>query len=95
MDDEQRPTPSGGGREPWLPPGHAERLTVGARVRVKRGGECPRAWCRAPSVFEGDGIIESMLPPEIRLLFDDHSYVVKRGDGHLSRYAAAELEPLD
>jgi hypothetical protein len=89
-------------REPWVPPGHAERLVVGTRVRVRLSGECP-GMSRWHGTQE-DGVTGTVIatdtegtawrPPR------GHGYIVYfdrplRAKGRSGEYALAELVPLE
>ncbi len=95
MDDERN--------EPWLPPGHAERLTVGARVTIRLSGECPHE-----QILDGTpGHVLHVLKPGERARYSGgmeldvggHRYAVvpelpRNAHGAFCWLAAAELEPL-
>ena len=88
--------------EPWLPPGHAERLTVGARVIVRPSPECRETWHSGDDGLIGTIMTTTMVEPGITEPDFGHSYAVQWGSypptkGHpcgLTWYAAAELEPI-
>lgn len=83
----------GDGREPWLPPGHAERLTVGARVRVVPSPEC-RLCSTAPQPVV-EGVIDDLDPFNWRMqIIRAHRYYVLRDGLAPWYYAASELLPL-
>ena len=51
--------------EPWLPPGHAERLTVGARVIVRPSPECRETWHSGDDGLIGTIMTTTMVEPGI------------------------------
>jgi hypothetical protein len=89
--------------EPWLPPGHAERLTVGTRVIVRPSPECRETWHSGDDGLIGTIMTTTMVEPGITEPDFGHSYAVQWGSypptkGHpcgLTWYAAAELEPVE
>lgn len=66
------------GREPWLPPGHAERIAHGTLVRVRLSGECPHRptigawWGHSPDV---DGAVGRVISCHMRSGADDGHHV--------------------
>lgn len=90
--------------EPWLPPGHAERLVVGARVRITSRPECD--YCGTTVSIDTGLIGEIRLVDHEDPIIDDpnylshHYWVSLDGSdviehGQFDHFAASELEPLD
>ena len=90
--------------EPWLPPGHAERLTVGTRVRVMSRPECD--YCGTTVSIDTGMIGEIRLVDHDSPICDDPAYLSHHywvsldgsdiiGHGRLDHFAAAELEPIE
>lgn len=85
--------------DPWLPPGHAERLTVGARVRVNLSGECSIGGRHGSREDGATGMVISD-DSKIGNPLEGHPYCVwfhQPFTRPLMRswfYAAAELEPI-
>lgn len=86
--------------DPWLPPGHAERLTVGTRVRVRLSGECGIGSIHGLREDGATGIVVGHDGVGLTNRIG-HPYVVWFNQSftapllRASYYAASELEPIE